>query len=95
MAENQISERKMIAHHQLPRKAGIMKVEFPTSKTGTAQTNLVINDFPLTCYLFAGTLHLQCLAASGLSQERSWIVPHYHLVYGQCFFWKLTMWFQR
>lgn len=56
-----------------------MKVKFPTSKIGTAQKNLVVNDLSLTCNFFAGTLHLQCLAASGLSQERSWMVVFYRV----------------
>lgn len=37
------------------------------------------NDLSLTCNFFAGTLHLQYLAASGFSQERSWMVAHYHV----------------
>lgn len=54
-------------------------MKFPTSKIGAALINLAINDLSLTCNFFAGTLHLQCLAASGFSQERSWMVAHYHV----------------
>lgn len=55
-----------------------MKVKFP-QKIGTAQINLVVNDLSLIQNFSAGTLHFQCLAASGLSQERSWIVVYYHV----------------
>lgn len=68
----------MIAHHEWLQKVWIMKVDFPTSKIGTARINLVINYLSLTCNLFAGILHLQCLLACGLSQE-SWIAAHSHV----------------
>lgn len=70
-------ERKMVAHHERSQKVGIRKVKFPTSNIGTAQINMIVNDLPLTCSLFAGTLHLRCSVASGLSQEIIWIVAHY------------------